>query len=176
MNVDTLARAIAGERGAEELLFTELVSKFRTIACYRVRDKELARDIALEACQVVYSKYKSETFAVSFEAWAQGILDLHIRHCLSKEIKRDAVLTRSDLPVGEEVVTESSEESRIRLQHCFRRLLEINNRYARVINLAYQGYRTPEICKRLSISRTNYYVLLSRARDVLWKCLSEGEE
>lgn len=175
MNTETLARAKEGDRKAENRLFSELLSKFLTITYYRVRDKELSRDIATEACQIIYCKYRTEKIVTSFEAWAQGILNTHIRHCLSKEIKRDAALTKLEFPIGEEISIESSEEFKLQLKYCFKRLLVLNNRYARVINLAYQGFKSSDICKKLSISRTNYYVQLYRAREVLWKCLTKGD-
>ncbi len=175
MKEKILARAKEGDRNAENCLYSELVNKFMTIACYRVRDKELARDIALEACQIVYSKYKTESISTSFEAWAHGILNTHIRHCLSKEVKRDALLTKYEFPVGDEINLESTDEFRIQLRYCFKRLLERNKRYARIINFTYQGFKSSDICKKLMISRTNYYVLLWRAREILWNCLTKGD-
>ncbi len=175
MNEDKLLQAINGDRDAENQLFSDLLTRFLTITNYRVRDSALAEDIALEACQIVINKYKTQNIYTSFNAWAQGILNLHIRHCLSKEVKKDHVMVRHDYKVNNELKLGISAELEVQLLDCFKLLLLKNNRYARVINLAYQGYKTIEICKKLSISRTNYYALLSRAREILWKCLKKGE-
>ena len=169
-------RAKEGDREAEDRPFAYLVDKFLTITCYRVRDTELAKDIALEACHTIIKKYKSENIKTSFEAWAHGILNIHIRHRLSSEMKQKARMTRHEFQLNKEINVDASQDFKVRLRQCFKRLIEKNIRYARVVNLAYQGFRSNEICKKLSISRTNYYALLSRARESLWNCLSGDNE
>jgi len=61
------------------------------------------------------------------------------------------------------------------LVECLRELIRGFPRYARVLNLVQQGYGTEEICERMTISRNNLYVLLSRGRKVLKDCISYEE-
>lgn len=60
------------------------------------------------------------------------------------------------------------------LARCLRRLIQSYPRYARVLNLKYQGYSTEQICEKLRITRDNLYVLHSRARAELKGCLAKG--
>jgi DNA-directed RNA polymerase specialized sigma24 family protein len=46
-------------------------------------------------------------------------------------------------------------------------------RHARILVMKYQGYRTAEICERMSITPNNLYVTLSRARAMLKACLEK---
>ena len=61
------------------------------------------------------------------------------------------------------------------LLDCLRALNRSNGRHARILNLHYQGYSVEEICRRLSLTRTNFYTILSRARTILLACLEKGD-
>jgi DNA-directed RNA polymerase specialized sigma24 family protein len=73
-----LKRALAGDQGAEAELFQTLSLRFTAIAKRRIREKEAAEDIAQDACATILHKYKSESFTVSFAAWAFGVLWMKI--------------------------------------------------------------------------------------------------
>jgi DNA-directed RNA polymerase specialized sigma24 family protein len=51
----------------------------------------------------------------------------------------------------------------------------VNPRYARVLNLIHLGYNTEEICRRMKLTRSNLYSIVSRARALLSDCVF-GEE
>ena len=56
-----------------------------------------------------------------------------------------------------------------------KKLILANNRFARVLNLVYQGYKNDEICQRLSINSGHFYVILGRSRERLRHFLDGGK-
>jgi DNA-directed RNA polymerase specialized sigma24 family protein len=50
-----------------------------------------------------------------------------------------------------------------------------NKRYARILVLRYQGYSAEEICDEFKITSKNLYMILSRARVLLKRCIETGE-
>ncbi len=65
-------------------------------------------------------------------------------------------------------------EVRRRLLSCLEKVAGANLRYAEVLRLTYEGYDTESICRNLKIKPNNLYVILSRARMMLKKCLKKG--
>ena len=61
------------------------------------------------------------------------------------------------------------------LLFCLERVGQSNRRYARILNLYYQGYTTDEVCLRLGINANHSYVALWRARSLLEICLEKGD-
>ena len=172
-----LARAREGDKSAEKQLFEYLFVRFRLFAKHRVREEEEAEDIAQEACITVLEKYRSERFTEGFQAWAYGVLKMKIgNHLQSAAAKQSRIMTQ---PATNWVRGMSSPSSdpvlRRRLVDCLRKILKVNRRYARALNLAYQGYETDEICKKLNLGRNNLYVILNRGRSMLRTCLETGE-
>ena len=41
-------------------------------------------------------------------------------------------------------------------------------------NLIQQGYKSDEICRKLRVTPNNFYVILSRGRQLMKMCLEEG--
>ena len=172
---EMLCRAKKGDDKAENEIFRILSVRFRYFARQRVSDKEAADDIAQKACLIILEKYKNENFTVGFDAWAYGVLKMGIRnyyHGIMNEQKRNQAV-QSDpsrvSPPAEKIDPEVETE----LLKCLEKVMSINSRYARVLNLAYQGYSSEEICLKLGVTKNNYYVILNRARSLLWKCLKE---
>jgi RNA polymerase sigma-70 factor (ECF subfamily) len=60
-----------------------------------------------------------------------------------------------------------------KLMECFKKLVNSNQKYARVLNLRYQGYSSDEVSQRLEIDVNNLYIILHRARKALLSCLKE---
>lgn len=172
-----LARAREGDKSAEKQLLEYLFVRFRLFAKHRVREDEEAEDIAQEACITVSEKYKTETFTEGFQAWAYGVLKMKIgNHLQSAAAKRDRIISQSAINGAGGMSSLSSDpDLRRRLFDCLRKILRVNRRYARVLNLVYQGYKTDEICQKLKLSRNNFYVILNRGRSMLRTCLKTGE-
>ena len=82
-------KALSGDSAAEEQLFKDLLVRFRYLAALRVGEED-ALEIAQQACITVYEKYKTETFTVSFQAWAAGVLKNTVLQSIRKESRRRA--------------------------------------------------------------------------------------
>lgn len=171
-----LAQAIVGDKSAEDQLFQYLFVRFRFFAKRITQIDEEAEDLAQEACMTVLKKYKTVTFDEGFEAWAYGVLRMKIGNYLQSKA------TRNKRVVSEHIIDEMREPSppidhdlRKRLIECLRKIVKVNRRYARLLNLTYQGYKTDEICAKLKLNRNNLYVTLNRGRAMLRACLETGE-
>lgn len=173
---DLLARAKEGDEAAKEEIFQVLFERFKFLAKRTIQTEEEAEDVAQEACITVLEKYESETFTVSFGAWAGGILRKKIGNYLQgREVRRRRLIPESESR-KQEHVAEGSEipDLEQKLLACFKKIRRINRRYARVINLAHQGYRIDEISGRLGCNRNTLCILLSRGRSMLKRCLNTG--
>lgn len=172
-----LKRAKAGDQGAEAELFRTLSLRFTAIAKRRIREKEAAEDIAQDACTTILQKYKTETFTVSFAAWAFGVLWMKIgNHLQSSKAQQERLFFD---PAPDRHATTRTDDTQIdlkrQLQDCLRKLARIKPRYVRALNLRYQGFTTEEICKRMKVTAGNLYWLLSKGRFLLKKCLETGK-
>ncbi len=173
---DLVTCARAGDSEAEDRIFRYLLVRFRHFSARKVGDKHAVEDISQTACITVLEKYRTESFAVEFGAWAYGVLRLTMKkylYQLAQAKNKSAVsITEDVLYKREAPAAESNIEAS--LVGCLMKVARTNRRYARVLNLSYQGYATGEICRKLDINRDHLYVLLNRARSMLWQCL-QGE-
>jgi RNA polymerase sigma factor (sigma-70 family) len=169
-------KAKVGDKTAEEQLFSYLIVRFRTFATFRARadDKE---DITMDACKVVMEKYKMREFTGEggFKLWAQQIFRNVLNNHYRSSSVRNKVLTQEPESYSEsESTSEPDHELRQTLYACIKKMIKAYPRYARIINLAYQGYETEEICEKLNIQRNNCYVMLKRGREMLKVCIETG--
>lgn len=169
---DLIEKAKAGDKAAENQIFEFLFDRFAALAKRRV-GKSDALDIAQTACLVVLEKYKAGNPPRDFEAWAYGVLRNTIgNYYQSREAQRRVFV--ADSPIREASTKASDAVLRTHLRDCFRKMIKDNPRYARVLNLAHQGYETDEICMKLKVSPDNLYNLLNRGRRLLRKLLERG--
>ena len=172
---ELLKEAKEGNVLAEEELFRRLLVRFTAIAKRRIGD-EHAGDIAQEACMTVLQKYRKTDFKTSFEAWAYRIVRNKIlNHFQTVQRQRkmtslDSSRFHLDLPASPPQENDLKQELIVALKRISRR----HPRYARMIVLSYQGYNGEEICRRLKISRNNFYVSLKRGRTMLKESLRRG--
>jgi RNA polymerase sigma factor (sigma-70 family) len=169
---ELLARALAGDKYAENQLFDFLLVRFRHFAKQHIRTADV-EDLAQEACLTVLEKYKTEKFSKSFQAWAYGVLKMKIGNYLqAAAIKRKNM---ADGQIDEEntanILRTVDFDLKRRLMNCMKKINKVNPRYTRVLNLVHQGYSTDEISEMLQINRNNYYVILNRGRKMLKACL-----
>ena len=172
-----LKQARKGDKAAEDEIFRRLLVRFRYIAARRVGDEGAADDIAQAACMTVLERYQTQSFSVEFGAWTYGVLKMLIRKHFSRqtaERKRTGPMPGEGS--GEAVANDCDPDVEIRLTRCLEKVAAANRRYARVLNLTYQGYPTEEICARIKVNRNHLYVLLNRARSMLWGCLQGTKE
>lgn len=174
---EKLILAREGNKSAENEIFQYLLVRFNVLARHKIRDVEDAGEIAQQACITVLEKLKTEKFTKSFEAWAHGVLRMGIKNYFyrmhSADKKNIRVSQAEDMPAAPGPA--SNPDIEIALSECLEKIIAVNPRYARILNLSYQGYKTREICRKLDINANNFYVILNRARSLLWTCLQKGE-
>ena len=173
---ELVARAKVGDKAAEQQVFQYLLVRFELLAKRRLRDGETSRDIAQEACATVLAKYKTEVFTIGFGPWAYGVLRMKIGNHIQKiKTERQIISAESDVDSIAGQSTDVDCELKTKLLACLKRISDKNSRYARILNLTYQGFKTDEICRRLCITPGNFYVILKRGRSMLKLCLDKGE-
>jgi RNA polymerase sigma factor (sigma-70 family) len=125
----------------------------------------------------ILEKYQQEDSPAGFRPWAYTVLRLKIGNYLkSQKARRERFRGSYSEQVEQEVSgPDWDHDLRRKLIECFRLLAQANRRFARVLNLSHQGYRAQEICKRLRISLSNLYSILSRGRSLIRRCLERGE-
>jgi len=167
---DLVAKARAGDAAAEKELFQKLLVRFQYLAKLKIGG-EHCEDLAQEACITVFEKYKTETFKVGFLPWAHGVLKMKIGNHLQKKNRKagreQEITDEFDMPSVDAV----DPDLKRFLMECLHKLVDAGGNYARILNLAYQGFGTSDICDRLGIRPNNYYVTLSRGRTMLRDCL-----
>jgi len=169
-------RARNGDSSAEAALFEKLSVRFRYFARHRIGDVEDAKEVAQEALLAVSRDYGSLSLSSNFVAWANQVIKVRIlgfyrRDGIRKE-KLEQLRRRSQdygsRPQPDPALIDS-------LRKCLAEIFRRHDRYARILNLHYQGYAVDEICGRLKISRDNFYVILHRARVLLEACLERRD-
>ncbi len=171
------SRALGGDQTAETELFEHLFVRFVYLAKRRVGEEE-AEDIAQDACTTILRKFRTETGVERFDIWAYGVLKRKIGNFYQRRDTRRKVMVGNgevDDMTGL-IQTESNPEIRRILMVCLRKLIVSYPRYARILNLVYQGFSTDEVCRKLNIKPGNVYVMLNRGRKLLSDCLEGGDE
>jgi RNA polymerase sigma factor (sigma-70 family) len=170
-----LLKAKSGDARAEDELMQYLSVRFVMIAKHNI-GRGAAEDIAQEACLTIVKKYKTETYTKSFQAWAYGVLKMKIKAHIADLIReRDRIVSELESYKCQPIQPpEIDPDLRRRLAKCFKQIMRQNIPYARALNLAYHGYKAPEIAVKLKVNVNNLYVILSRGRSMLDLCLKRG--
>ena len=173
---DLYEKARNGDDAAENRLFEQLTVRFRYLATLKLGNEADAEEIAQEALMVISKEYKEITIEISFAAWAYKVLENRILNFLRSKTVRQCSFEEKKR-IGDSLdgyhSTPAADLKR-RLLDCLRKLGGSNPRYARILNLHYQGFTTNEICEKMEITSGNFYVILSRARSLLQECLDKG--
>lgn len=171
--MDELAqRALAGDKDAESELFETLLVRFKYLAKRRVAEED-HEDLAQEACQTVFEKYHTERFKISFTAWAHGVLKMKVGNYYQARKRHAGRSSEFNEAVNYGDGLDRNPDLKRWLMDCLRQLTKSTRQYARIVNLAYQGFSTEDICSKLDITSNHYYVNLSRGRSLLRTCLQE---
>jgi len=170
--IEQLCRmAQAGDVSAEKELFLHLTDSFRIFAQHKIRDRADAEEVAQDALTVVAQKYKETSFVSSFAGWAHNIL----RNTMSSHIRQKASRARlrpqAEAAMADVVHRPVPNEVRQKVLLCLKEVARSNRKFARALNLHYQGFTASEICNRLGVTREYLYVVLARARSMLEACL-----
>ena len=170
---DLLTLARSGDKAAEQQIFERLLVRFTLIAKRRI-DSDDAQDIAQDACLTILEKYRTEAPAGRFEAWAYGVLYNKIGNFYQhREVRRAWNSGVAEYEMSRSPQLSGRHDLRWRLVDCVKRLVRVNRRYARALNLVFQGFRTDEICQKLDILPGHLYVVLNRGRRILNDCLEK---
>jgi RNA polymerase sigma factor (sigma-70 family) len=174
LKLDDLQRAVrSGDLEAEKELLQLLSERFHVLAYQKVWNAEDARDVAQEALAVVVREMRTVEIHSSFAAWAHQVLENRLMaYIKTKQTQEKRAGFRLDSE-NELPSREADSGLRQRLLFCLDKVARASRRYARILNLHYQGFDTQEICRRLQISENNCYVLLFRSRSLLKQCLEE---
>jgi RNA polymerase sigma-70 factor (ECF subfamily) len=178
IDINSLYRdALKGDLIAEHHLFDSLLVRFRLFANQRIWDMDDAEDIVQNALTAIAREYRETKISTSFSSWAYRVLDNRIMSYIQSKSRRARIVKERATPDNGDKVYSSAPDPglRLRLLDCLRKVGKVNTRYARVLNFSYQGYRTDEICERLEVTPNNLYVILSRSRSMLEKCLESGD-
>jgi len=164
-------------RFAESKLFELLLSKFGMITGYRINNNDDAKEVCQIALQVIAEKYKNTVFKISFASWAYKILENKIYNYIENKMKVESrkIVYIDNGYINDELGSDSDSELKRKLIRCLRKISKNNTSFARVIVLQFQGYTTNEICDRLKTSSNNLYVMISRSKALLKKCLETGD-
>lgn len=176
MNINSLyENARSGDLDARDQLFKFLSVRFRLIAYQRIWSKSDSEDVAQEALMVVAQNIMKIDIRKSFSAWAGKILDNRILTYINKKQSQQTLKNELQLNSGTSGTSNPSYDLKRRLITCLKKIELVNSRYFRILNLHGQGYSTDEVCTMLKIKPSNCYVILSRARSMLEKCLETGD-
>lgn len=169
-------KVLQGDRAAEKELFESLSVRFRAIVHQRIWDKNDSEDVAQEALMTIVTKYREVVIEKNFSAWAAKVLDNRILAYIKRKRASQSRISNSPPEEYQMPVPPELSDLKHRLLKCLKEIFRANPRYARILNLHYQGYTTEEVCRLLKITSSYSYVILSRARNMLVKCLDEEKE
>jgi RNA polymerase sigma factor (sigma-70 family) len=167
--------ARGGDAAARDRLFEVLSVRLRLFAHQRIWHEEDADDVAQSALMTIAREYTRMDFESSFAAWAYRVLNNRILGYLKSkraETRKLERLSKVAQPAREKDCDPAVE---LRLLDCLKKIGRTNKRYARILNLHYQGYTTEEVCRKLKMRRNHAYVTLFRARSLLVACLETGD-
>lgn len=174
--VNLYMAASTGEKGAEKQLFSYLTVRFRAIAYLKIGNRHDAEEIVQDALMVIAKEYKKQEFEKSFISWAYRIFDNRILGFIGRKKRRADLDKRAqnDGTLGPPAMNPDP-NFEIQLSDCLEKVKATNDRYAKILALHYEGYDTEEICQELKLSPGNLYMILSRARAMLKRCLDTGD-
>lgn len=167
-------KASEGDQSAREELFQRLLVRFHQFSKLKITNRDDAEDVAQSAISVVNRKFDEIEFEVSFAAWAHRVLLNEILEYYKKKGRNRQKLENYRV-FRDDPVTDPESGLKNRLLDCLNKICPRNKNYARILNLHFQGFSSKEIGERLKIKIDHAYVVLSRARLMLEKCLKDGE-
>ena len=176
MSIDSLYRAaLDGDEASERELFRYLTDRFRLFAQLKTRNQQDSEDIVQNALMTIAKRYRNIDFQVSFASWSYKVLSNKMLDYFKTQRGRERNLQSASLESERATPQDLHPDTRQQMLDCLKKVGRANGRFARILNLHYQGYNTGEICHKLGLKRSYFYVVLSRARSMLEACLEEGD-
>ena len=145
MDINELYQASRSEgTAAKERLFEHLSVRLHLIANLKIGNSQDAEEVVQDVLMFIAREYKDMEFKTSFRAWAYKVFDNRLLNYISaKKRQRDRgmeSLTDYHNPTG----TDCDPDLKAQLSDCLSKVRRANNRYARILNLQYQGYETED--------------------------------
>lgn len=168
-------RARTGDKSAEAEMFKKLSDRFWVFAHRKVWDKEEAEELAQNALATVIAEYHQIEISSSFSAWAHKVIEnkfLAYIQTRRRRRGREISLGNKDC-IADDCMPDPV--LKMRLLNCLKQVSRANRRYARILNLHNLGFKRAEVCEKLGMTIVQSYVVMSRARAMLKKCLDKGE-
>lgn len=176
MSINELYKlAGGGDKAAEKKLFEKLHERYKYIVQQKVSDSQDAEEIVQDSLMAVAHKYRGIDFRISFSSWAYKVLEnriLFFYRTKGRSQKKMAELMNEQIHAEREI---HDPVMKRQLLDCLQKVNEVNVRHARILNFIHQGFAIEQICRIMKITRNNAYILLSRARAMLKKCLEKGD-
>ncbi len=177
VNINSLYKDfLSGKKEAESRLFKYLYVRFRLFATQRIWNEQDAEEIVQDTLMTIFNKCQKMEFESSFASWANNILEFKISNYLRTKTRRQKKKEDIISEKANQWLTSSTPEPdfKLKLLACLREIAKANIRYARILNLCYQGYKANEISEKLKITTKNFYMILSRSRSLMELCLETG--
>jgi RNA polymerase sigma factor (sigma-70 family) len=168
-------KALNNDKKAVNELFDYLSVSFRLFLQSRNLDRYDIEDIIQTVMLTISQKYRDLTSPYNFSSWAYKVLMNKLYDYYKSRKGKKSKNINIDYMAKEHPGINSHAALLIQLKKCLSKISKKNLRYMRVLNLSYFGYTKSEICRKLQITPGNFYVILSRARAMLKRCLEEGD-
>ncbi|MFH2037260.1 MAG: RNA polymerase sigma factor [Candidatus Zixiibacteriota bacterium] len=176
MNINDLyKRVVDGENGAEEELFGNLSVRFALFIRQKISSEQDREEVIQKTLAIVSTKYKGIIFEKSFSAWAHDVLNKEVLKYYRSKFIHKKFISDDDILTTPPPMWTPDPILKQKLLDCMKKLLDSNQRYARAINLKYQGFLIEDICEKMKVTANNVYAIISRARSLLKHCLETGE-
>ncbi|MFC1475611.1 RNA polymerase sigma factor [Candidatus Zixiibacteriota bacterium] len=174
-NLNALFRLAAhGDQRAEHELFVNLGARFRVFVKRRLWAQDDWEDVVQDALATVSLKYKEVEPVERFTGWAYQVLKNKLMNYIQSKSRRGEIVVRMPEYADPMALDDTEQAVKRQLLKCLKQIWQVNVRYARILNLHYQGYSTAEVCRRLALRSEVYYSVLARARNKLRQCLEQG--
>ncbi len=168
-------KALDNDSQAVKELFEYLNVSFRLFLQLRNLDRDDIEEIIQSVMLTISAKFKGLDSACNFSSWAYRVLRNKLLDYYKTEYrKQKRYVSESNIKEGLPDFA-SDPLLLIQLKRCLSKISRKNLRYMRILNLFYLGHSKEEICDKLKITSNNFYVILSRARIMLKKCLENGD-
>ena len=163
-----------GTKDAEEALFQALSVRFHLFVSRKVMNEEDGKEIVQDALMTISANYRNIEFTTSFSAWSYKVLQNRILNYF--KMKKRHVISYEAEPTDNKDLSRWSGDPQFTtdLLDCLAKIGRTNRTFARALSLKFQGYAAEEICRKLEVTPGNFYVIVSRARSLLKKCLERG--
>jgi len=176
LNINDLHKRVTeAEKDAEDYLFKNLSVRFSLFVRQKIGNEQDREEVVQKAIGIVLSKYKGIIFEKSFAAWAHDVLNKEVLKYYRSKYTNMKLFSAADIMTTPPPMWTPDPVLKRKLLDCMKKLIASNQRYARVMNLKYQGYLIEDICEKMNATANNVYVIISRAKSLLKHCLKTGE-